>query len=330
MRPITLFVGAWTDLGLEKFLETASRIGYDGVELMFRGNIVNLDRTVADPAYRDYCRELLDRHGLCFHAIAASPIGKCVGDEYEPRLDGMAPPEYAGKPDDIRAWAVDSMMKVPTAARLLGLRSVQCFLGSPIWRYVYPYPRLPAGLVEDGFARIAALWTPILDEFARQDMVLAFEPHPSEIAYDFYTTQRLFDALGDHPAFRLNFDPSHLVWQGVDPVVFLREFGDRVVHMHVKDAKVCLDGKSSILASHLEFGDRRRGWDFRSPGHGQVPFEEIVRELNVLGYQGPLSVEWEDNGMDRVAGAVDALAYVRRLNFDKSAISFDDMPKYVK
>ena len=327
MRPITLFVGAWIDLGLEKFLDTAAEIGYQGVELMFSDGIVNLDQAVEDAGYRASLLGHLERRELFCQGINASRIGKCVGEDYSPLLDGLVPSRLKGKPDDIRKWAVDSMLQTALAAKLLGCKSVHSFLGSPIWRYFYPYPRLPDTLVEDGFAAVAELWNPILDEFSRQGVFLAFEAHPSEIAYDFYTTERLFTALGRHPAFKLNFDPSHLEWQGVDPVMFLREFGREVVHMHVKDALVRLDGRASILASHLPFGDRRRGWDFRSPGHGQVDFEEIFRELNAIGYNGPLSVEWEDNGMDRLTGAKDALEFVKRLNFRPSAIEFDVLQK---
>ena len=94
-------------------------------------------------------------------------------------------------------------------------------------------------------------------------------------------------------------------------------------HCHIKDAIVTLDGRSGILGSHLNFGQPNRGWDFRSPGHGGVNFEEIIRELNRIGYQGPLSVEWEDSGMDREYGARDACEFVRKIDFAPSSIAFD-------
>ncbi len=86
---------------------------------------------------------------------------------------------------------------------------------------------------------------------------------------------------------------------------------------------VTLDGKSGILSSHLNFGDAGRGWDFRSLGRGGVNFEEVVRELNRIGYQGPLSVEWEDSGMDREHGACEACEFVKELDFAPSAVAFD-------
>jgi len=137
------------------------------------------------------------------------------------------------------------------------------------------------------------------------------------------TAERAIKALKGRKEFGFNFDPSHLHWQGVDPVRFIYEFSDRIYHVHVKDAIVTLDGRSGILASHLPFGDPRRGWDFRSPGRGGIDFEEIIRALNNVGYKGPLSVEWEDCGMEREHGAREACSFVRDLDFESSGVAFD-------
>jgi sugar phosphate isomerase/epimerase len=149
------------------------------------------------------------------------------------------------------------------------------------------------------------------------------EVHPTEIAYDFVTTRKALDAIGRRPGFGINFDPSHFAHQFLDPVPFVEEFADRIYHVHIKDSKKTLDGRKSILGSHLDFGDARRGWDFVSPGHGDVDFEALFRALNRIGYKGPLSVEWEDSGMDREWGIPDALQFVRRTDFSPSTVAFD-------
>ena len=151
----------------------------------------------------------------------------------------------------------------------------------------------------------------------------ALEVHPTEIAFDYYSTKKLLETFNYRPTLGINFDPSHLVWQGMDPALFLRDFADRVYHVHMKDVKVRLDGRAGILGSHLEFGDLRRGWNFVSLGHGNVNFDDITRELNACGYDGPLSVEWEDSGMERMYGAKEALEFTRRMNFEPSNVAFD-------
>jgi sugar phosphate isomerase/epimerase len=151
----------------------------------------------------------------------------------------------------------------------------------------------------------------------------ALEVHPTEIAYDIVTTHKALEAINRRPAFGINFDPSHLNHQFVDSVAFIEEFADRIYHVHIKDSLKRLDGRRSILGSHLGFGDRRRGWDFVSPGRGEINFEQIVRSLNAIGYTGPLSVEWEDSGMQRELGAAEAVQVVRRTDISPSAVAFD-------
>ena len=178
-------------------------------------------------------------------------------------------------------------------------------------------------MIEEGFKRFAKLWRPILKVFEECGVKFALEVHPTEIAFDLFTAKRALKAIRHHKCFGFNFDPSHLLWQGVDPVKFIEEFPDRIFHVHMKDATVALDGRRGILASHLNFGDPNRGWDFRSPGRGKVNFEEIIRALNRIGYDGPLSVEWEDSGMDREHGAREACEFVRKVDFAPSQVAFD-------
>ena len=179
-------------------------------------------------------------------------------------------------------------------------------------------------MIDAGFDLLAERWNPILDVFQECGVKFALEVHPTEIAFDIYTAERALKALNNREEFGFNFDPSHLIWQGVDPVEFLRAFPDRIYHVHMKDASVTLNGRTGILTSHLPWGDQRRGWDFRSVGRGGVRFEEIIRQLNAIGYSGPLSVEWEDIGMNREAGAAEAAQFCKNVDFEPSGRRFDD------
>jgi len=160
--------------------------------------------------------------------------------------------------------------------------------------------------------------------FDEHDVRFALEVHPSEIAYDYWTTVRTLEAIGHRPAFGLNWDPSHMVWQEVDPVGFLVDFADRIYHVDCKDTKMQTgNGRNARLSSHLPWADPRRGWDFVSVGLGDVPWGRCFRALNAIGYDGPISIEWEDAGMDRLQGAPDALEFVRRNAVEPSGQAFD-------
>ena len=321
-RPVTICSGQFGDLSAEALCKTMHDIGYDGLEIATQAH-VDVERIVADPAYREEYRAMLAKYGLRIGALSGHLAGQCVGDRYDPRLDNFVPEAVKGDPQAIRAWAVRRMKTIAKAAQLLDVKVVTCFLGSPIWAYWYSFPQTPPEMVEAGFQAIKELWTPIFDEYDRCGVRLALEVHPTEIAFDYYSTRRLLETLEYRPTLGLNFDPSHLLWQGVDPAVFLRDFGRYVYHVHLKDVRLSRDGRGGMLGSHIEFGDTRRGWNFVSLGHGDVDFEAIIRELNQMGYEGPLCVEWEDSGMERLHGAAEALAFTRRMNFQPSDVSFD-------
>ena len=323
-RPITLCTGQWADLPLKVLAEKTSNWGYDGLELACWGDHMDVDRAATDKAY---CKEqlgILDKHGLKLFSISNHLAGQLVCDpNNDSRSDAFAPKDCAGNSEKKRAWAVEAMKNSARAARNLGIDVVNGFTGSSIWHMLYSFPPVSAETIDEGFKYFAEMWNPILDVYDECGVKFALEVHPTEIAFDIVTTQRAIDAIGGRKAFGFNFDPSHLQWQMIDPAQFIHEFSDRIYHVHMKDAAVQLNGRSGILSSHLDFGHKDRGWDFRSLGHGDVDFEAIIRALNHIEYTGPLSVEWEDVGMEREYGAREALQFVKDINFEPSTIAFD-------
>lgn len=323
-RLLTIMTCQWADLEMETMCQKAKEMGYDGLELACWGNHLDVKRAAEDDAYVAEVKALLAKYDLKCEALATHIIGQCVGDYNDPRLNNFAPAELADKPDEIRAWAIETMKYAAVAARKMGCSVITGFTGSPIWKYLYSFPQTTEAMIEAGFQEIYDLWTPILDVLVENNIKFALEVHPGEIAFDYYSTKRLLEKFADRPEFGLNFDPSHLIWQGITPHLFLQDFADKVYHVHMKDATVTLDGRSGLLGSHIDFGDLRRGWNFRSLGHGDVNFEEIIRVLNAVGYDGPLSVEWEDSGMEREYGAKEAAEFVRKIDFRASDFKFDD------
>lgn len=324
-RPVTLFTGQWADLAFEDICRKAAEFGYQGLELACWGDHFEVDKAMSDPNYVQDKRDTLDRYDLECHAISNHLVGQAICDNIDERHQTILPPAVwgDGDPAGVRERAIEEMKNTARAAQKFSVGVVNGFTGSSIWHLLYSFPPVPESMIETGFQLFADLWNPILDVFDECGVRFALEVHPTEIAFDLYTAKRALAAIDNREAFGFNFDPSHLIWQGVDPVEFIREFPDRIYHVHIKDAIVTLNGRSGILASHLNFGDPRRGWDFRSPGRGGVNFEEITRALNVIGYDGPLSVEWEDSGMDREHGATEAAEFVKRMDFAPSNIAFD-------
>jgi sugar phosphate isomerase/epimerase len=322
-RPITLFTGQWADLSLADLAGKAALWEFDGLELACWGDHFEVDRALAEPEYLRSKRELLDRHGLSCHAVSTHLVGQAVCDPLDERHQHSIPAEVwgDGDPDGVSRRAAERMKDTARAAAAFGVDVVVGFTGSAIWHRLYAFPPPDWDVVERGYEQFAERWSPIIDVFEQEGVRFALEVHPTEIAYDFVTTERTLDAIGRRPGFRLNFDPSHMVPQFLDSALFVEEFGEYIAHVHIKDSLRRLDGRRSILGSHLNFGDSRRGWDFVSAGRGDVDFEALIRALGTVGYRGPLSIEWEDSAMDRESGAQEALRFIRGVDFEPSKLT---------
>ncbi len=326
-RPITLFTGQWADLPFTEVCRLASEWGYEGLELACWGDHFEVDKALADDRYVERKLDVLRKYNLGVWIISNHLVGQAVCDHpIDERHQGILPSRIWGNgdPEGVRQRAAAEMADTARAAAKLGVSTVVGFTGSSIWHTVAMFPPVPESMIERGYADFADRWNPILDVYDEVGVRFAHEVHPSEIAYDYWTTVRTLEAIGHRPAFGLNFDPSHFVWQDLDPVGFLFDFKDRIYHVDCKDTKKRLNGRSGRLSSHLPWADLRRGWDFISTGHGDVPWEDVFRALNAIGYAGPISVEWEDAGMDRLIGAPEALEFVRRLAaIEPPAAAFD-------
>lgn len=325
-RPATLFTGQWADLPLEVLAEKAAAWGYDGLELACWGDHLDVVRASDDAAYCESQKAILQKHGLKVWAISNHLVGQAVADRIDERHKQILPPRVwgDGDPEGVRTRAAAEMIITAKAAANLGVSVVNGFTGSPIWHLLYAFPPVSEALISAGFAEFSERWLPILDAFESAGVRFALEVHPTEIAFDIVTAERALAAVDGHPAFGFNYDPSHLAYQGVDCVAFIQRFGDRIFHAHMKDVWWSdAPTEAGVFGGHLSFGDRRRNWDFRSLGRGRVPFEEIIRALNAVGYQGPLSVEWEDPAMDREHGAAEARQFLKKLDFPHSPTAFD-------
>jgi sugar phosphate isomerase/epimerase len=336
-RSLTLFTGQWADLPIEKLAPMARQMGYEGLELACWGDHFDVDAAASSAQYRQRLWEILTENQLACFAVSNHLVGQAVCDRIDERHKAILPPDVwgDGEPEGVRQRAADKMILTAKAARALfndkpGFQKnphrvvVNGFTGSSVWHSIYAFPPTSQEYWNKGFEDFAKRWTPILDAFAKEDVDFALEVHPTEIAFDTASAERALAAVGNHPRFGFNYDPSHLGYQGVDYVQFIRRFAERIFHVHVKDAWWGHgDGSVGVFGGHTNFGDARRAWDFRSPGRGDIRFEDVIVALNDIRYSGPLSVEWEDIRMDRIHGATEAAVFVKKLDFAPSAVAFD-------
>ncbi|MFC1738254.1 sugar phosphate isomerase/epimerase family protein [Planctomycetota bacterium] len=325
-RPVTLFTGQWADLPLKDLAKKASNWGYDGLELACWGDHFEVDKALSDRSYCKAKRELLKEHGLKVYAISTHLVGQAVCDNIDERHKAILPADVwgDGDPEGVRKRAAQKVIDTAKAAKKLGVKVVNGFTGSSIWHFLYSFPPVSTEMFQAAYDDFGRRWRRILKAFKAEGVKFALEVHPTEIAFDIASAQRAVKAVRGNSAFGFNYDPSHLGYQGVDYVKFIRIFRDRIFHVHMKDAWWGHgDGTVGVFGGHTQFGDPRRYWDFRSLGHGDINFEEIIVALNDIGYQGPLSVEWEDSRMDREHGAKEACEFVKKVDFKSSGVAFD-------
>jgi sugar phosphate isomerase/epimerase len=334
-RKVTLFTGQWADLPLDDLLPLVKKMGYDGVELACWGDHFEVGRALQEDAYVKTLWKKLQANNLTCYAISNHLVGQAVCDRVEERHEAILAPAIwgDGDPEGVRQRAAGEMQNTARAARkFFDARPdaavippvVNGFTGSSIWHALYAFPPTPQAYLENGYKDFSQRWLPILDTFEEVNVNFALEVHPTEIAFDSATAARALQAVNQHRRFGFNYDPSHLGYQGVDYVRFIRQFSDRIYHVHMKDAWWGHgDGSVGVFGGHTDFADPRRYWDFRSLGHGDIRFEDIIVALNDIGYAGPLSIEWEDARMDRVHGGTEAAAFTRKIDFKPNALAFD-------
>jgi len=337
-RPVTLFTGQWADIPLSDLAPLAKTMGYNGLELACWGDHFDVDQAARSKRYCKERWEILSDNGLTAFSISSHLVGQAICDNIDSRHQAILPPDVwgDGKPEGVRKRAAKKMILTAKACRNFidakpGRKKkddfpavVNGFTGSSIWHALYAFPPTSQEYLEKGFQDFAKRFLPIMDAFEKVNVNFALEVHPTEIAFDIASAERALKALNNHRRFGFNYDPSHLGYQGVDYVQFIRTFAKRIYHVHMKDVWWGHgDGSVGVFGGHTDFGDHRRQWDFRSLGHGDINFEEIIVALNDIRYAGPLSVEWEDIRMDRIHGGTEASAYVRHVDFPSSQLAFD-------
>lgn len=247
--------------------------------------------------------------------------------------------------DMIRVQAEWSLVNTVKLAHYLGklqnrIVPVSGFVGSPAgrWNHWFGFPPAPKKIGEWDISDVNAVsgqllierFSPVFEACLNYGTTFDLECHPSEFAMgDLASAEeylKLVDGAGFAKATGFNFDNSHMAWQGVSGIDFIREFHDRIHCVHLKGVQV-VDGytKNGLLGGHKPMGHPDNGWNFVTPGCARdaVNLEELIVEFNRVGYDGAFSIEWEDNDQFDQDGARSALEYFQRADKRPSGKAHD-------
>lgn len=303
------------DWPLEHVAKYAASLGYEMVELPIWKGSNHLDMTAVLKGEGKAVRDMLAEYGLGISAINNATAGQMVLGPLDASTDAWAPSKV---PEEKVKYGMEQMKLAAQAASELEVPVVTGFVGSHVWDKWYIFPPLNEQLYEAGWQVFADRWGEILDVFQQYGVKFALEVHPTEIAYNIETAEQALKALDYRPEFGFNFDPSHLHWQLIDPVIFIKTFGDRIFHCHAKDAELQQDEvpRSGVIPTG-GWMRSNRGFRFRVPGWGQIDWRRVITALVTVGYDYVISFEHEDPVMSPEDGAEKAIEYLRPLMIKK-------------
>jgi sugar phosphate isomerase/epimerase len=256
-------------------------------------------------------------------------------------------------PNDVaeiaRKQAATALISIVRLAHFIGkledrVVPVSGFVGSPAhcWSHWFLFPPLPSSLggheipnvFDVSLELLVERFAPVFQACLNYGTTFDLECHPSERAMGDITSAGDYLAAVDKAGFAkaagFNFDCSHMEWQGVSGVEFIRTHGDRIHCAHIKGVQVSKSyTRNGRLGGHKPMGDKHNGWNFVTPGTSRdaTNTEELLVELNRAGYSGAVSIEWEDNDAEQHAGAKAALANVHRADLPPSGMRHDEQLK---
>ena len=305
---IGLFTPLLAQLPLENVLEKLQALHIAAVELgtgNFPGDPHCKLTMLENSAELDKFQRLLADHGITISALS------CHGN--------------ALHPDATRArQAREVSRKTILLAEKLGVPVVIDFSGSPgdsahstapNW-VTCPWPPEYLDVLNWQWNEVVTPYWIEQGAFAAQHNVkIAIEMHPGFVVYSPETMARLRAIAG--PSIGCNYDPSHMFWQGIDPIAAIRVLGDSIFHVHAKDTQMYPANltRTGVLDTKPYTDERNRAWIFRTCGygHGEEWWREFISTLRMFGYDGVLSIEHEDSLMSSEEGLTKAAQFLRGL-----------------
>ena len=306
---IGMFTANFLDMDLESVFKMMSARGYEMAEIpAFKGNGHLDTEEVLKNNNAKKTKDLAKKYNITISALSNHPEGQLVLGPHTKDTDSL----YAGTKEEKIKFGMERMKLTARAAAALEVPVVCGFIGCEKFSRWFPWP-YPEGWDEMG-NDFAERWGEILDVFEKEGVKFAHEPHPNEYVYNIETAVKSVELLKGSKSWGFNFDPANIIMQGIDPVIFVQELGDRIYHVHAKDGEIVEHNvRRSGIQPTGKWNRIDRGFRFRIPGWGSVPWKRLITELVLVGYDYVLSYEHEDVIMSRNEGMIKTIEYLKPL-----------------
>ncbi|MGC8778248.1 MAG: sugar phosphate isomerase/epimerase family protein [Candidatus Caldatribacteriaceae bacterium] len=307
---IGFFTANYLNEPLEQVLDRAIGWGYEAVEIpAFHGSPhLDVEMILRDSSYVKRLKRMVNERGLFISALSNHPEGQLILGPHGKDTDAI----FAGTPEEKIRFGMERMVKTAQAANALEVPVVCGFIGCENFGRFFPWPYSKGW--EEMEEKFVERWGKVLDEFEKYGVKFAHEPHPNELVYDVYTAKRSLDLMKDKKAWGFNFDPANLIYLGIDVVNFVQAVGPKIYHVHAKDGEIVEHNvRKDGLIPTGPWTRIDRGFRFRIPGWGSVPWKRVITELALVGYDYVLSYEHEDVTMSREDGATKTIEFLKPL-----------------
>ncbi|HEY5587003.1 MAG TPA: sugar phosphate isomerase/epimerase [Ruminiclostridium sp.] len=310
---IGLFTATYLDMKLEEVCKFSSGLGFEAVEIpAFTGSPhLDIDEIIKGNNVKQL-KKMVNSYGMIISALSNHTEGQIVLGPYGKDTDTI----FKGTKEEKIKFGTERMIKTAQAASALEVPVVNGFIGCENFGRFFPFPYSNGW--SDMEVEFAERWGKILDKFAEYGVKFAHEPHPNQLVYNIETALRSVELMGGRKEWGFNFDPANLIYLGIDVENFIDELGDRIYHVHAKDGEIVSHNvKRSGMMPQGDWQRLGRGFRFRIPGWGSVPWKKVITELSLVGYDYVMSYEHEDVTMSRQDGITKTISYLKPLIIEK-------------
>ncbi|MBH5320321.1 sugar phosphate isomerase/epimerase [Paenibacillus sp. GSMTC-2017] len=304
-----LFTRAYQEFDIDEAFQKIQSLGIKHIEVVANhgSKHLNLEEALTSNYHSRYQKALND-HGLRISSLTLHRDAQMVMGPHGEATQHF----FKGTSEEQIEFGVKRAKLAADVAKEYEIPVVVGYLGCANFSHFFPWP------YKEGWERQLKLtyerWMPILEYYERSGVIFAHEVGPQQIAYDLETALEISEMFNTS-GFGICLDPSNLILVGVDPECFIEQLKRKIVHVHGKDAELTYKRPYSGWLPHGDLSRPDRGVRFRIPGWGDVNWKKVLTSLKMNGYNGIISIEYEDSTFNVEEGLEKSIDFLKPLLF---------------